>query len=249
MRPEHQALISRYASGGLTAAEEAELLKAAMDDQELFDVLFVEDGLRAILERPEYRQRLIRAASEAEMSRFSLAWLRRPLGVAVAAVAVVGVGVGVLVMSREPLGPAYRGIDVGSGPAAIFRIPPANEKHARLVLDRSEAEPSYHMGEPIRLGFKLDFDGQAFLLEEDSAGIIHYLYPTAGASPLVRGGEDVLVPAAGAAERKVGGPLGPRRLRLLAIRVGEKLRLDDHRLLEKSAGNGALVERSYRVVP
>ncbi len=48
-----------YATDSLTDAERQDLLRAALDDQALFDTLVEEEGLRELLADPEARQHVL----------------------------------------------------------------------------------------------------------------------------------------------------------------------------------------------
>ena len=55
--PKH--LLGGYATDSLGEAERNELLRAALDDQELFDALVEEEGLRQLLQDPAARQEVL----------------------------------------------------------------------------------------------------------------------------------------------------------------------------------------------
>jgi hypothetical protein len=90
-REDIRKLIGGYATGSLTEAERTLLFEAALDDQELFEELAREQGLKDVLEQPGAKQRLIRALEKPER-----VWWRRPALVwpaaAMVAVAMAAVG-------------------------------------------------------------------------------------------------------------------------------------------------------------
>ena len=59
MTPDPKRLLGGYATDSLTEEERSELLLAALDDQELFDALADEEGLRELLESPGARRTLV----------------------------------------------------------------------------------------------------------------------------------------------------------------------------------------------
>ena len=71
-----------YATDSLTDAERQELLRAALDDQALFDTLVEEEGLRELLADPEARQHVLAQLERPDGWERFRAWLRRPATVA-----------------------------------------------------------------------------------------------------------------------------------------------------------------------
>jgi pyruvate/2-oxoglutarate dehydrogenase complex dihydrolipoamide acyltransferase (E2) component len=61
MSDDLRELIGRYATGSLSEEERARLFEAALDDQDLFDELAREQGVRQLLAEPGARERLVRA--------------------------------------------------------------------------------------------------------------------------------------------------------------------------------------------
>src|ERR1051326_1560331 len=80
-REEIQKLIGGYATGSLTDDERRQLVEAALDDQELFDTLQEEQGLKELLDDPISREQVRRATAESlpQANRAATAsWFRRP---------------------------------------------------------------------------------------------------------------------------------------------------------------------------
>ena len=96
-REEIRALIGGYATGSLTEAERNALFEAALDDQELFDELAREQELKAAIEMPGARERLLRSLEPNPAT----VWWRRPWTWAGAAAAALVVGF-LLWPSRPP---------------------------------------------------------------------------------------------------------------------------------------------------
>jgi len=104
-REEARKLLGGYATGSLTEAERRGLFEAALEDQELFEELAGEQVLKAVLDEPGARQRLI-SALEPPRHR---AWLWGWAG-AIATVAVA-VAVGIVLFNRtSPPQPATQQI-------------------------------------------------------------------------------------------------------------------------------------------
>lgn len=97
MRPEDaKRLLGGFATGNLTPAEEQALYAAAMEDQELFDALANEQGLRDLLRDPAARARLLAALDEPPR-----AWWRFSKPAAVLAMAGLA-AIAVVVATRKP---------------------------------------------------------------------------------------------------------------------------------------------------
>ncbi|MFN0166474.1 MAG: hypothetical protein ACKV22_08585 [Bryobacteraceae bacterium] len=93
-REDVHKLLGGYATGTLTEEERKALFSAALEDQELFEVLADEDALREMLAEPVTRRRLIADLTEENPSFWEAAWawLRRPPVLALAGTAAVVVG-------------------------------------------------------------------------------------------------------------------------------------------------------------
>lgn len=95
MMADPKRLLGGYATDSLTQAERETLLRAALDDQELFDALVEEEGLRELLSDAAARQKVLEALEQATRWERWFGWLRRPATVtdllAVAAVVIVAV--------------------------------------------------------------------------------------------------------------------------------------------------------------
>jgi cytoskeletal protein RodZ len=92
MSDDLRELIGRYATGSLSEQERARLFDAALDDQELFDELAREQGVRQLLAEPGARERLERAL---EPPKRSAAWFA-----AAAVSGLVAAGAVIFVMMR-----------------------------------------------------------------------------------------------------------------------------------------------------
>lgn len=88
--PEHEleALLGGFAAGTLTADEQRRLYAAALQDQQLFNALADEQGLKELLTEPEVRGRLLEALqrpiTQPDPSHRWWDWFRTPAGLALA---------------------------------------------------------------------------------------------------------------------------------------------------------------------
>ena len=100
-REDLQKLVGGYATGTLTAEEREALFAAALEDQELFDMLAREQGLRDLLSDPTAKAELLATLAERPRRWHErILWLR-PLA---AAVAMAGIAVLAVVAWRQRTG-------------------------------------------------------------------------------------------------------------------------------------------------
>jgi len=129
-------LLGGYATDSLTEAEREELLRAALEDQELFDSLVEDEGLRELLETPGARQQVLEALEQPTGWEQFRAWLTRPAVVRDLVVVASALLLGTMVLR------IYRTPDTSGGgrPAArpsAAAVPP--ETLARLYARPPQA--------------------------------------------------------------------------------------------------------------
>jgi len=78
MTRETKHLTAGYATDSLGEEERREMLRAALDDQALFDTLVEEQGLRELLQDPAARQEVLAALEEPTGWERVRAWFERP---------------------------------------------------------------------------------------------------------------------------------------------------------------------------
>jgi hypothetical protein len=146
-RDEAKQLLGGYATGSLTEPERKALFEAALDDQELFEELAAEEGLKEILALPGAKQRLAAAVSEGLMAtnapeeKKKRAWWF----FALAGVACVGLLVFLMMPTEAPVEVAtFQGpqsAEVADAKSAKAPLPePSNLSPALDKLARSERE-------------------------------------------------------------------------------------------------------------
>jgi hypothetical protein len=129
--------------------------------------------------------------------------------------------------------------------ADLFALPEAKPRPAEL----SGLAPQYKVGEEWRMRFSVGEASNVVVVQQSPDGKFTRLFPNAvHSSPLVQGGEDVLIPPAGEAGIVVSAPAGVYRVRIGVLPEdvnplsGVSLRTGD------VAGKITVIERSYRVV-
>ncbi|MBI4902611.1 MAG: hypothetical protein HY820_03185 [Acidobacteria bacterium] len=137
-------LLGGFAAGNLTDPEKQQLYQAALNDQELFDSLLEDEGLRQLLDEPGVRRELIDSLTpEQSLWQRIVHWFTTPVAWgAVGAVATAAV-VLVVVANRNPRVPAaaeYAKVEQAAPhPApAVTPPPPAATPAETQVATRSE---------------------------------------------------------------------------------------------------------------
>jgi hypothetical protein len=181
MTSDPRRLLGGWATDTLTEAERRELLRAALDDQALFDDLLQEEGLRGLLEDPAARHEILTALERPGRGERFRAWLSRPATVAdlatVAAVLVVAlVAYGVFRAPAEgtratAARPAARGLS----PATIARLAELPARETGLAAIEVEglpgdAGPRVHSGEALAVRVSVRAPGRVVLVERRPDG-------------------------------------------------------------------------------
>lgn len=144
-----EKLIGGYATGSLTPAEREALLRAALEDQTLFNTLAEEEPLRELLADPATRQRLL-GVLEAKPAawRRLLDWINQPLPMAVTATAAIALVAGLaLWQARVPRVPAVE--------VAQVRAPAASTPSPQPEAQLREAAPKKNVAASRRADTEL----------------------------------------------------------------------------------------------
>lgn len=201
-------LVGGWATDSLTQAERRELLRAALDDQALFDELLAEEGLREVLEDPVARQEVLGALDRPGRWERLRLWLARPATVAdlatVAAALVVALAAHRALTHREPLAPPPAAARPAAGalsPLALARLADLPARDTGLASLALEGQATARVG--------VSASARVVLLERRPDGSTVQRWPAAGTA-LVTPGEPLRVPAAPPPQP------GTHRLRLVA---------------------------------
>ncbi len=268
-------LIGGYVTGSLNRTESEQLTQAALEDQALFDELLELESLRNILADPQARSQ-IKSDLRQRVERDGISilekarrFLFRPgvipaLSFALMVLLVVLVRQGIV---RET-SPA---VQVTLGPegmpllraAGILEPREGEEQRLRevrdepvrqsasgeIAFDRLGRNPSYRVGDPMRIGFKVSQDASVVMLEEREDGTSVRLFPNRFQSTSeVRGRETILVPPAGQGPLEVEPPAGRRTVRVLVFPPNLDP-LDPSQSWEKIRQRASMLERTYEVQP
>ena len=220
--PKH--LLPGYATESLGEEERGELLRAALDDQALFDALVEEEGLRELLQDPAARQELLAVLEQPTAWERLRAWFERPatlidLG-AVAALVLVGIA-GYAVLAPEGLRrqspAAARPVGAPLSPqivASLFELPTNEAAPAGVeIADRPDAV--FAAGESVHVRVTVRAPARVALLHQPPGAPGTQAWPGLGQPPaLVRqpsgGGPAILQMSVDDSQRE-----GQHRLRLV----------------------------------
>jgi hypothetical protein len=193
MTREAKHLVAGYATDSLDEAERRELLRAALDDQALFDTLVEEDGLRELLQDPAARQEVLAALEEPRGWERVLAWFERPatlldLGAIATLVFVALAGYALLGVRPTPstsTPAAARPMGVALSPqhiAWLFELPEQQVALAGLEI-AMRPDTVLAPGEPLHLRVSLRAPARVALLEQQGDRPGNQAWPGLGQPP------------------------------------------------------------------
>jgi hypothetical protein len=259
MSPDPKRLLGGYATGSLTEDERRELLRAALEDQELFDAILEEEGLRELLESPEARQELLAALERPTAGERVRAWFGRPatfadLAVVAAAVFVAVGGYQVFVAEgpREVPPAATRLVArpvSAATRARLFALAPREAVPAGLEVEGTPVEAALEVPPGAALTLRLSLRGPAHVavLAERGEGTVAQVYPSPDSPPAL-----VDAPANGGPAVRRTRLVAPRepgsyRLRLVVAPVGVDLAAASPAELDRVSEELTLIDLTYEV--
>ena len=138
MRPDDaKKLLGGFAAGMLTEAEEQALYAAALEDQELFDALANEQGLRDLLRDPAAKARLLAALDERPRAWW---WSWKPAAVlAMAGVAAIAVMVATRAPRQVEMAIVYQKETAAAPMPAPATVPPPAPAPVQRMEGRQQA--------------------------------------------------------------------------------------------------------------
>lgn len=191
--PKH--LLPGFATDSLGEAERRELLRAALDDQSLFDALVEEEGLRELLQDPAARQELLNVLEQPTPWERVRAWFERPATLldlsAVAAVTLAALaGYALLSLQPPPSARPASAMQPMGAPlspqhvAALLQLPPREGVPAGIeVVGRPDA--LFAPGEAVHLRISLRAPARITLLDQPPGGPGTQAWPGLGLPPVL----------------------------------------------------------------
>jgi hypothetical protein len=218
--PRH--LLGGYATESLTEAERNELLRAALDDQELFDALVEEEGLRELLHDPAARQEVLAVLEQPTGWERVRAWFERPATLVdlaaiggLAAAAVVGLAIVTLRPSSDST--AARPTGATLSPAhveALLGLPEKQTVPAGIEIE-GRAEAPVAAGEMLPVRISLRAPARVVLLLAPASGPPSQAWPALGQAPALVPAQAKGGPAIVSAAVESPQAPGTQRLRLV----------------------------------
>jgi hypothetical protein len=226
MSRETKHLLPGYATDSLGDDERRELLRAALDDQELFDRLVEEEELRELLQDPAARQELLAVLEQPTLWQRLRAWFEREATLldlaAVGAVVVAAiVGFGVLAVRPRPGTPeaAARPMGTPLSPlhvAALLTMPENQAVPAGIeITNRPDA--LFAPGETLRLRLTLRAPARVVLLAQPPDGPPRQVWPGLGQPPALVPRPSSGGPAQPHVELEAPDTPGTHRLRMVVV--------------------------------
>jgi hypothetical protein len=217
--------VAGYATDSLGEAERRELLRAALDDQALFDTLVEDDGLRELLQDPAARQEVLAVLEEPTGWERVRAWFERPatlldLGAVATLVFVALAGYALLAIRPAPS---------AHTPAAVRPMgAPLSPRHLAWLLQLRERqvapagieianrrESVLAPGEPLHVRLSLRAPARVALLEQQGDRPGAQAWPGLGQAPALVPRPDSGGPAIHEVSLETPAEEGAHRLRLV----------------------------------
>jgi hypothetical protein len=252
-------LLGGYATDTLTEAERRELLMAALDDQEVFDAVLAEDGLRELLEAPGARRQVLSALERPTWWERARAWLQRPATWADLAVLAATLVVGV-VGYRVFLGtaPQEGGRPAAARPAPVvapailahlLALPAHEARPAGLEREGGTAEQANRVapGETLELRATLRGPARILVVEERPDGEAVQVFPAAGERPVLVEAPPDGGPAIRLFSVTAAASPGVHRLRLVVAPLDVDLGSASPGDVDRQAARLSLVDLTYEV--
>lgn len=258
MTRDPKRLLGGYATDSLTEEERAELLRAALDDQELFDAVLENEGLRELLESPGARNEVLAALERPTAWERARAWLGRPAtfghlatAVAVLVVAVVGYRVFQAEAPDSRIAAARRQAEASTLPDATIQrlstLPPREAIPASLEITAATGHPRSPTSRQWNCKLSVRAPARVHLLLTEPDGTVAQLLPA------MWGFRNLLEPppGGGRAVRELNLALpdrpDPGTLRLVVtqadVNLAEALPADVERLAERMT----IIDRAFEV--
>ncbi len=257
MTYEPRHLVGGYATDSLSEAERLELLRAALDDQALFDTLVEEDGLRELLQDPAARQELLAVLEEPTGWERVRAWFERPatlvdLGGVATLVLLALAGYALLSIRPTPsthTPAAARPIGTALSPqhlAWLFQLPEQQIAPAGIEIAK-RPDTVLAPGEPLHLRLSLRAPARVALLEQRAGQPGAQAWPGLGQAPALIPRPASGGPAIHAVSLETPPQEGGHRLRLVVAPADLDLGAIAPEALPAVASRLTIVDLRYQV--
>lgn len=191
MSEEARHLIGGWATDSLSQAERRHLLSAALDDQDLFETLVEEDGLRELLADTAARERVLAGLDRPSLRERWRAFFVRPATLAdlLAATTVLAVALASLLLYRgapPPEGVAARPVPRPVSPSTLERLaalPARQAVPASLEIEGAGAGTSVRGGAMLSLRLTLPAPARVLLVAARPDGSLVQAWPGPGQAP------------------------------------------------------------------
>ncbi|SPE24753.1 hypothetical protein SBA3_110007 [Candidatus Sulfopaludibacter sp. SbA3] len=244
-----------YVFGRLTQRERTELMRRALDDQEIFNALWDACDDHELLQDPEVRKELLASLAAEAVSKPS-PWtaarqaLIGPFGrFALAGAAAACLAIFILHGLKKPIEQQILTLvtNPSSNMADYFKLPKHNPAGLNLDLHRTPAV--FHPGDIVRATVQLKSSAAVFALRRGPAGEVRLVFPPDPATLADRNPGEIAISF---------DPVPPTEdvtatrhyiLRVIALRPGIDLRSQSVDWAKLAPDSYSVVEVSYDVVP
>ena len=245
-----------YATDSLTDAERQDLLRAALDDQALFDTLVEEEGLRELLADPEARQHVLAQLEQPDGWERFRAWLRRPATVAdlltVAAALVVALVAQQVYQATRQARELPAATRPAPGPLSqahldrLAALPPSGSG-AGLALEGHPAGTPVRVspGAPLAIRMTVKAPARVLLLEVRPDGLVAQAWPAPGKAPALLVAPQSATPVVQRLSHAASSLPGTCRLRLVVAPADLDLAAASPDDIEREARHLMLVDLPY----
>jgi hypothetical protein len=257
MKRDPKQLLAGYATDSLSEAERRELLRAALEDQKLFDALVEENGLRELLQDPAARQEVLAVLEQPTPWERVRAWFERPatlldLGAVATLVLLALAGYALLAIRPAPSAhtpAAARPMGVSLSPqhvAWLLQLPERQVAPAGIEIAK-RPDAVLGPGEPLHVRLSLRAPARVALLEQQAERPGAQAWPGLGQPPALVPRPSSGGPAIQEVSLETPTEVGAHRLRLVVAPADLDLGALAHEALPDVASRLTIVDLRYQV--
>jgi hypothetical protein len=215
MNRETTRLLILHQNGQLSPAQEETLLRAALQDQDLFDALAAVELLRERL-RPE----VVLVPKRVPKGRVAVICgsIAASLVLAVALFRYYGPSAAnrMTPAFNQPAGP-QAAVDIDR----VFQLELQKNGNLGVAFNHEDQERVYHIGDQLRIVIAVPRDGELYVFEKPPSGVAHQIFPNEFQGyHHVKSGDKILV-SPGGKQTLIQRPFGRRLVRVILLPVGQ----------------------------